>query len=313
MKVLKLNRNKDNNGNKNQENYNRGITLVVLIVTIVILLLLAGTILNLVIENNGIINKVQEARDKTREAEIIEKIEMMVAGSYQIDGNIDNELLQTNLRTIEGLENIIINKLPIIVEISGNYIKIEKDGNVLPSTTEYIELDYLEGTEREKIELPYQYRNTDEIITIVDNLDSTVYMGNWSDNYLTIGYQIVPRLNIIRIYLGNTWGKYVSCDYTEGIKKISIANGVQKLNDVVVANFTITDSAQSQFNTVPVFGAVHTSWTPFWTYNTGNSRIYRITINRNGNALYDLIPVLDKNQTACLYDKVENKYYYLSI
>ena len=48
----------------------KGITLVALVVTIVVLLILAGISLNLVLGENGIITKAQEARDKTEQARI---------------------------------------------------------------------------------------------------------------------------------------------------------------------------------------------------------------------------------------------------
>lgn len=295
---------------KEEFTYNKkGITLIALVITIIVLLILAGVTIATLTGDNGILTQAGNAKDKSAEADAIERVQVEVIGSYGTDGNIDKELLQTNLRKIKGLENIIIENLPNIVEVDGYDIKIEKDGNVLLNKEEYIELDYIEGTGTQKIEIPYQYKNTDEIVNIVDNMNSIMYMGNWSDNFLTIGYQIIPKINATRIYLGDKWGNYVDCDYTEGIKKISIANGEQKLNDRVVSNFTISDLTKSQFDTLSVFGAVHTSWSPYWTYST-NSRIYRITINRNGNALYDMIPVLDKNKVPCLYDKVENKYYY---
>ena len=45
----------------------KGITLVALVVTIAILLILAGISLNLVLGNNGIIERAQLARNKTIE------------------------------------------------------------------------------------------------------------------------------------------------------------------------------------------------------------------------------------------------------
>ena len=44
---------------------NQGITLVALVVTIVVLLILAGVSISLVIGQNGIITKAQEAKEKT--------------------------------------------------------------------------------------------------------------------------------------------------------------------------------------------------------------------------------------------------------
>ena len=47
---------------------NKGITLVALVVTIVVLLILAGVSINLVLGDNGIIAKAQEAKTKQAEA-----------------------------------------------------------------------------------------------------------------------------------------------------------------------------------------------------------------------------------------------------
>ena len=46
----------------------KGITLIALVVTIVVLLILAGVSLNLVIGNNGLIKKAQEAKNKTAQS-----------------------------------------------------------------------------------------------------------------------------------------------------------------------------------------------------------------------------------------------------
>ena len=55
------------NMNKKQEN---GITLVALVVTIVVLLILAGISLNLVLGQNGIISRAQDARNQTVEGQV---------------------------------------------------------------------------------------------------------------------------------------------------------------------------------------------------------------------------------------------------
>ena len=46
----------------------KGITLIALVVTIVVLLILAGVSISLVLNNNGVISKAKEARDKYAEA-----------------------------------------------------------------------------------------------------------------------------------------------------------------------------------------------------------------------------------------------------
>ena len=47
---------------------NKGITLVALVVTIVVLLILAGVSINLVLGDNGIVKKAQDAKTKSAEA-----------------------------------------------------------------------------------------------------------------------------------------------------------------------------------------------------------------------------------------------------
>ena len=79
---------------------NKGITLVVLVVTIVVLLILAGVSINLVLGNNGIIAKAQEAKTKQAEASendlkgmnsLIEQMESTLNGGSS-DNKEDDEL-----------------------------------------------------------------------------------------------------------------------------------------------------------------------------------------------------------------------------
>ena len=46
----------------------KGITLVALVITMVVLLILAGVSINLVLGDNGIVKKAQEAQTKSAEA-----------------------------------------------------------------------------------------------------------------------------------------------------------------------------------------------------------------------------------------------------
>jgi competence protein ComGC len=75
---------------ENNMKNNKGITLVALVVTIVVLLILAGVSINLVLGNNGIIAKAQEAKTKQAEASqndlkgmnsLIEQMESTLNGS----------------------------------------------------------------------------------------------------------------------------------------------------------------------------------------------------------------------------------------
>lgn len=60
---------------KNYVKKQRGITLVALVVTIVVLLILAGISLNLVLGNNGIVTKAQEARTLNSHSTVLESLQ----------------------------------------------------------------------------------------------------------------------------------------------------------------------------------------------------------------------------------------------
>ena len=85
------------------------------------------------------LQKAQNASEKSTEASALEKIQVEVAGSYGLDGKIDEEQLNNNLKRISGLkynnaslsdENQI--ELPAIVELANNSYTTSDDGIVSP-------------------------------------------------------------------------------------------------------------------------------------------------------------------------------------
>ena len=116
----------------------KGITLIALVITIIVLLILAGVTIATLTGDNGILTQAGKAKDKTTEAESIERVQVEVAGSYGIDGTIDKEQLNKNLGNIAGLkigesnfggENIV-KELPATVTLNGYDIEIDANGGV---------------------------------------------------------------------------------------------------------------------------------------------------------------------------------------
>ena len=95
---------------KRMQKNSKGITLIALVITIIVLLILAGVTIATLTGDNGILNQAGKAKDKTTEAEAIERVQVEVAGSYGIDGTIDKEQLNKNLKNINGL---IYNEKPL--------------------------------------------------------------------------------------------------------------------------------------------------------------------------------------------------------
>ena len=114
----------------------KGITLIALVITIIVLLILAGVAIATLTGENGILTQASKAKDKSTEAETIERVQVEVAGSYGTDGKIDLDQLNKNLRNIKGLtynkndlsDTNKINNLPATVTLNGYDIVIEGSG-----------------------------------------------------------------------------------------------------------------------------------------------------------------------------------------
>lgn len=101
-------------------NYN-GITLIALVITIIILLILAGVSINLVSGEDGIVNKAQEALDKTKRGKVEEEIWnawAAVTSDYYMDltaqRNIEKESYYTKDRLNSELSNGTVNKISFV-------------------------------------------------------------------------------------------------------------------------------------------------------------------------------------------------------
>ena len=104
---------------------NSGITLVALVITIIILLILAGIAIASLTRENGLFARVKEKKEKTEEAQDIEKIKLAIAeaqigdnGYQEIDAANFQETLenQFNERTLQLTEN---NDGSFIINIDG--------------------------------------------------------------------------------------------------------------------------------------------------------------------------------------------------
>ena len=71
----------------------KGITLVALVVTIIVLIILAGISINLLLGENGLITKAQDAKKQQKIAEVKEKLSLELA-SAETDAIIRNESLE---------------------------------------------------------------------------------------------------------------------------------------------------------------------------------------------------------------------------
>lgn len=115
---------------KNKVETQQGITLVMLVVTIVVILILAGVSYHLVIGNNGIISKAEEATVITRAGQVEEEVALWKSDTYIADHT--NATSETETEMIERLRFHKFITEDDEVDTIGKVIKIKKkDGTVV--------------------------------------------------------------------------------------------------------------------------------------------------------------------------------------
>ena len=104
----------------------KGITLIALIITVVVLIILAGIGIGALVNQDGIVDKANEAKLETEKKDIEEQINIMTIQSMDKYGNVIRETLKTKLEDLPEEKEIVD---------GGNYI-----GVIYPEYEFYIEL-----------------------------------------------------------------------------------------------------------------------------------------------------------------------------
>lgn len=108
-------------------------------------------------------------------------------------------------------------------------------------------------------------------------------------------------------------GKYYEADFTTQLNEVYEVE-IELYSNIITCNVNGENvfSKEGNFDvdgedTLYLFSRHLTS-----RYSPDNfiGKIYYCKIWDNGNLVRDFIPVLDENDVSCLYDKVENKFYY---
>ena len=137
---------------------NKGITLIALVITIIVLLLLAGTSIQMLSAQNGILTNAELAKNSVDNYNEKEQIETEVFGSFDRKGKLVLETLDSNIKNhIMGVTTNDPVKFPLIVTYtkSGNCYSISEDGDIkkainYPTAVEVLGVDINASTEVEK-------------------------------------------------------------------------------------------------------------------------------------------------------------------
>ena len=89
------------------KNGKKGITLIALVITIIVLLILAGVAIATLTGDNGLLTKAGDARNTSEKAGEKERIQMEVAGAYDLTGKLVASQVEENIRNnIKDITNV---------------------------------------------------------------------------------------------------------------------------------------------------------------------------------------------------------------
>ena len=144
----------------------KGITLVALVVTIIVIIILSGISINLLLGENGLIIKAQDAKKQQKIAEIKEKISLELA-SAETDAIIRNESLEEEqLNDIVSKYGTLQDDKDTILTKDDNYKISLKEiwyGTLSTSGSYSDKKKQIEMLEKELKELQYKYNELEQI------------------------------------------------------------------------------------------------------------------------------------------------------
>ena len=229
-----------------------GITLIALVVTIIVLLILAGVSISMLTGQNGILNRVAEAKEKTGIAQSEEKVKLAVMAAIA-DGN--------GTLTIENLKKELANNgitipdnatFPVTVTTGNSTYQIDQYGNITEAST-VPQISYtvtnIDGSEITSSNLPGSAKLNVTITNISELTVTSIKIKNSSGTEITgatvdvtkgtISTQITENGKyIVEIVATDKKGKNASASPEIQVSgKIKIAN--------IEANWTVADSTNS--------------------------------------------------------------------
>ena len=229
-----------------------GITLIALVVTIIVLLILAGVSISMLTGQNGILNRVAEAKEKTGIAQSEEKVKLAVMAAIA-DGN--------GTLTIENLKKELANNgitipdnatFPVTVTTGNSTYQIDQYGNITEAST-VPQISYtvtnIDGSEITSSNLPGSAKLNVTITNISELTVTSIKIKNSSGTEITgatvdvtkgtISTQITENGKyIVEIVATDKKGKNASASPEIQVSgKLKIAN--------LEANWTAADSTNS--------------------------------------------------------------------
>lgn len=285
-----------------------GFTLVELMAVIIIISLIALLTFPNIINQ---IKKTKKSNNKMIEDIVIEQTKKYVSdnkGEFDSDTYfvsvkelVDNDYIKEEL--LKSTDSKIKDKY--IIYNNGNYRIVDKL---------YTELEYIESTGHQAIKTDIYIENTDIIeFVFFDNTITT-----W-ENFFGI---VSNEFGVVRAGGG---AKVVEFEINRNcIKPSTVVIDSKEINTwtINIPESTFNWNKENEFSFESIKGSFTKSVNDFYifakvttsgTYDVpGSFKFYSLSVKdaTTGKYRYDLIPVLDYDGVACLYDKIGKKFYY---
>ena len=182
---------------------------------------------------------------------------------------------------------------------------------------EYTRIEYLESTGTQWIDTGYKYTNTITAKMSINRKNSLI--GRWLFGYRFTNTPAVDgNMRAFFIYEDGRIGLRFGAGASNSSVGVELNKQVEleliTTERKIYLNGTPIVQAPSAYNTTD-FGTIYFLWANVDGYYSADvspfiGMVYYLQIYDNDVLVRDMIPVLDKNGTPCMYDKVEHKFYY---
>lgn len=319
---------KDKNKDFTKLTHKKGISLIVLIVTIIVIIILAAVVIFTISKNNPIENaKESTFKEDVRSFEV--ELALAVSKEYTSKaGQRDNKFNETELTKIQDYipsfsekysEKFIIQDDELrytdeVDEKEKEWLKelnIKEMESLLPEG--YTELKYIEGTGTQYIDTGYMINYLNKIEF---KIQDPIFPDSGANSFFGAGDSATKNIIALYINFNQSLGYRISQDgYNDtpigdinelnGISTITINNGNAIINK---ENIEYSYDNKQCYTTRNCYIFYRNQ--PNFNGQPAKVKLHYFKIYENNILVRDYIPVLDKNNVPCLYDKVEGKNYY---
>ena len=170
----------------------KGITLIALVITIIVMLILAGVTIGMVVGENGILKRAEDAAVISKRASIEETIQLEYLGAFGTDGKVNMSDLADGLIQ-QGATAVLENGNGLVATFDGNNYYIDEEGNVAVLGSADNEVDKIVTANEPKLVsgmIPIKYNGKNWVICSNTDSDWYSYTKNkkqWANVMLSDG------------------------------------------------------------------------------------------------------------------------------